>query len=46
LEDDGWFVEATRATRGVWIPRDSIVSLEFYDEAWDETETAPDEPAT
>jgi hypothetical protein len=31
LDKDGWFVRAAPGSRGIWIPRDSIVSLEVYD---------------
>lgn len=31
LDEDRWFVRPARATLGVWIPRESIVSIELYD---------------
>jgi hypothetical protein len=45
MDEDGWFVEVARGTRGVWIPRESIVSLEFYDDDWEEGDADADVPA-
>jgi hypothetical protein len=30
LDDDAWFTERAPATQGLWIPRESLVSLEVY----------------
>lgn len=30
LDDDDWFREAATGTLGLWVPKDSIASLEFY----------------
>jgi hypothetical protein len=31
LDEDGWFVRRADLTLGVWIPRDNVASIEFYD---------------
>jgi hypothetical protein len=30
LDDDGWFKKAAVASLGIWLPKDSVVSLEVY----------------
>lgn len=44
LDEDDWFLAPAPATRGVWIRRDAIVTLEFSDENWDDVRTDPDVP--
>jgi hypothetical protein len=31
LDDDGWFVQPAERSLGIWLPKESIVSLEIYD---------------
>lgn len=34
-----WFVEAARGTEGLWIARDEIASIEFYERPPSETDS-------
>jgi hypothetical protein len=40
LDDDQWFVEPAPGTLGVWVPKESIASLEFYRLAGDQGDHA------
>jgi Family of unknown function (DUF6338) len=31
LDDDGWFIKPAERSMGLWLPKESIVSLEIYD---------------
>jgi len=31
LDDDGWFIKPAERSLGLWLPKESIVSLEIYD---------------
>jgi hypothetical protein len=31
LDDDGWFVGPAERSLGIWLPKESIISLEIYD---------------
>jgi hypothetical protein len=36
--ENDWFVEAARGTEGLWIARDGIASIEFYERPPDESD--------
>jgi hypothetical protein len=42
--EDDWFIEAARGTEGLWIARDEIASIEFYERPPDKTDDEEEPP--